>query len=400
MSLIWGTGRNLTNGAVRFVTRRSAFVIAVLVACGSFALALTAGVMIGRAWPKSDAAAQSGDSRVRRDYTIAELGKLNAVIEQMQPRLTRLASQVATLHDFETRLKTIKSLPRPVFASPALSASDLLGDDAGDDVILGGPDKKADRAQAAKGAGKAGSGKSQDAASEVRAKANEGNDDNPASVGTPGKPGESTNDKASDAAVITGGIIGEITGQGGPSLPPRRCDELISERVRDAVAIHQQIGCLVATLAALEQETTMHVANWESFPGRMPVDGAHFGSPFGNRVDPFTHHLSFHPGVDLVAMAGTPILAAAGGRVIHAGPENGYGNAVEIDHGNGLITRYGHASRLVVQEGELVLPRQHIADIGSTGRSTGPHLHFEVLVNGAPVDPADYLALFMEPSHG
>jgi murein DD-endopeptidase MepM/ murein hydrolase activator NlpD len=391
MSLIWGTGRNLTNGAVRFVTRRGAFVIAVLVACGSAALALTAGVMIGRAWPKSDAAAQSGDSRVRRDYTIAELGKLNAAIEQMQPRLTRLASQVATLHDFETRLKTIKTLPRPVFASPALSASDLLGDDAGDEVIVGGAGNKADRAQARKDAAKAG-GKDHGAASEVPAKANEGNDDIPASDGKPGKPGETKNDKASDTAVITG--------EGGPSLPPRRCDELTSERVRDAVAIHQQIGCLVATLAALEQETTMHIANWESFPGRMPVDGAHFGSPFGNRVDPFTRHLSFHPGVDLVAMAGTPILAAAGGRVIHAGPEGGYGNAVEIDHGNGLITRYGHASRIDVQEGDLVLPRQHIADIGSTGRSTGPHLHFEVLVNGAPVDPADYLALFMEPSHG
>ncbi|MPW20984.1 peptidoglycan DD-metalloendopeptidase family protein [Paraburkholderia sp. CNPSo 3157] len=385
MSFIWGTGRNLTNGAVRFVTRRTAFVIAVLVACGSCALALTAGVMIGRAWPKRDAAAQSGDSRVRRDYTIAELGKLNAAIEQMQPRLTRLASQVATLHDFETRLKTIKTLPRPVFASPVLSASDVLGDD----VFVDGAGKKADRAQAAKGAGKAGGGKDHEAASEVRAKAGEDNDDNPAS---PGKPGETKNGKASDAAAITG--------EGGPSLPPRRCDELASERARDAVAIHQQIGCLVATLAALEQETTMHVANWESFPGRMPVDGARLGSPFGNRVDPFTHHLSFHPGVDLVAMAGTPILAAAGGRVIHAGPENGYGNAVEIDHGNGLITRYGHASRLDVQEGDLVLPRQHIADIGSTGRSTGPHLHFEVLVNGAPVDPADYLALFMEPSHG
>jgi murein DD-endopeptidase MepM/ murein hydrolase activator NlpD len=132
----------------------------------------------------------------------------------------------------------------------------------------------------------------------------------------------------------------------------------------------------------------------------MPVDGARFGSPFGNRFDPFTHRLSFHPGVDLVAMTGTPILAAAGGRVIHAGPESGYGNAVEIDHGNGLITRYGHASKIVAQEGDLVLPRQHIADVGSTGRSTGPHLHFEVLVNGAPVDPTDYLALFMGPSHG
>jgi murein DD-endopeptidase MepM/ murein hydrolase activator NlpD len=101
-----------------------------------------------------------------------------------------------------------------------------------------------------------------------------------------------------------------------------------------------------------------------------------------------------------VAPAGTPILAAAGGRVIFAGPKGGYGNAVEIDHGNGLMTRYGHASRILVHEGELVLPLQHVADIGTTGRSTGPHLHFEVLVNGAAVDPAAYLALFGANAHG
>jgi murein DD-endopeptidase MepM/ murein hydrolase activator NlpD len=132
----------------------------------------------------------------------------------------------------------------------------------------------------------------------------------------------------------------------------------------------------------------------------MPADGARFGSPFGNRSDPFTHRLSFHPGIDLVAKTGTPIMAAAGGRVVFAGEKAGYGNAVEIDHGNGLMTRYGHASRIVAHVGDLVLPRQHIADVGSTGRSTGPHLHFEVLVNGAPVNPVDYLALFAPAPHG
>jgi hypothetical protein len=376
MSLIWGTGKSLTNGSVRFVTRHTALTVAALVACCSSALALTAGIVIGRDHPKRNAALQASDSRVARDYTIAELGKLNAAIEQMQPRLTQLASQVATLHDFETRLKTIKSLPRPVFAPPVLSASDVLGDDAGDDVTDVARQKTGKSRPSAKGGASA--------APKHDADAPEG-----PSTGSPaGQP----IDKASEAAAESG--------EGGPSLPPRRCDELIGHPARDALAIHDQIACLVTTLSALEQETTPHVANWESFPGRMPVDGARFGSPFGNRVDPFTHHLSFHPGVDLVAPPGTPILAAAGGRVVHTGPQGGYGNAVEIDHGNGLITRYGHASKIVVQEGDLVLPRQHIADVGSTGRSTGPHLHFEVLVNGAPVDPTDYLALFMGPSHG
>jgi len=376
MSLLWGTGKSLTNGSVRFVTRHTALTIPALVACGSSALALTAGIVIGRDHPKRDASTQASDNRVARDYTIAELGKLNAAIEQMEPRLTQLASQVATLHDFETRLKTIKTLPRPVFAAPVLSASDVLGDDAGDDVT----DVAAQKTKKA--------GPSPKGGARVAPKHDADDHDGPS---TP-KPAEQPVDKASEAAAENG--------EGGPSLPPRRCDELTGHPAHDALAIHEQIACLVTTLSALEQEATLHVANWESFPGRMPVDGARFGSPFGNRVDPFTHHLSFHPGVDLVALPGTPILAAAGGRVIHAGPQGGYGNAVEIDHGNGLITRYGHASKIVVQEGDLVLPRQHIADVGSTGRSTGPHLHFEVLVNGAPVDPTDYLALFKGPSHG
>jgi murein DD-endopeptidase MepM/ murein hydrolase activator NlpD len=191
-------------------------------------------------------------------------------------------------------------------------------------------------------------------------------------------------------------------GAGGPALPPRRCsDQGAPWRSRaDAEHTREQLDCIAATLSALEQQTAAHAVAYAAFPGRMPVDGARFGSPFGNRSDPFTHRLSFHPGVDLVARTGTPILAAAGGRVVFAGEKAGYGNAVEIDHGNGLVTRYGHASRIVAHVGELVLPRQYIADVGSTGRSTGPHLHFEVLVNGAPVNPAGYLALFAPMPHG
>ncbi|WP_109479542.1 M23 family metallopeptidase [Paraburkholderia sp. C35] len=384
MSLIWGARKHLTNGSVRFVTRRTALTIGVVVACCSSALALTAGIVIGRDHPKRDAAAGQADSRIARDYTIAELGKLNAAVEQMEPRLTRLASQVATLHDFENRLKTIKTLPRPVFAAPVLSASDVLGDDAGDDVTDSAQKPAGKAALSAKHGGRTAAIVTHAADGRVTVHM-------PASEPS-GTPEEKTNDTTPDNA--------SDAGEGGPLLPPRPCDIPKGHDERSAAAIHDRIACLAATLSALEQETTLHVANWESFPGRMPVDGARFGSPFGNRIDPFTRRLSFHPGVDLVALTGTPILAAAGGRVIHAGPEAGYGNAVEIDHGNGLITRYGHASRVDVQEGDLVLPRQHIADVGSTGRSTGPHLHFEVLVNGAPVDPTDYLALFMGPSHG
>ena len=153
-------------------------------------------------------------------------------------------------------------------------------------------------------------------------------------------------------------------------------------------------------MTVLEREAVAHANAWASIPGRAPIDGARFSSSFGNRMDPFNSHLGFHSGIDLAAPNGTPILATAGGRVIYAGEKSGYGQVVEIDHGNGLVTRYAHASRLAVREGELVLPRQHIADVGSTGRSTGPHLHMEVLENGSPINPAGYMALFAEPADG
>lgn len=202
-------------------------------------------------------------------------------------------------------------------------------------------------------------------------------------------------------ASATDAATADADGEGGPLLPPRRCVEAATQSERhDAAATLQQLDCITATLSALQQEIDAHEVAYSAFPGRMPAEGARFGSPFGNRTDPFTHRLSFHPGVDLVAPTGTPILAAAGGRVIFEGPKGGYGNAVEIDHGNGLVTRYGHASRILVHEGDLVLPHQHVADVGSTGRSTGPHVHFEVLINGSPVDPTAYLALFGAYPHG
>ncbi len=184
---------------------------------------------------------------------------------------------------------------------------------------------------------------------------------------------------------------------GGPELPPRPCqaaDARPEPRNRS-----NELDCLATTLGALEQDAAQHEAAWEAFPGRRPLAFGRTSSSFGNRLDPFNRHLSFHPGVDLVAPTGTPILAAAGGRVIHAGPMPGYGNTVEIDHGNGFITRYAHASKIEVRVGQQVEPRETIAEVGSTGRSTGPHLHFEVRVGGKPVDPEGYLALFAGDSH-
>jgi murein DD-endopeptidase MepM/ murein hydrolase activator NlpD len=99
-----------------------------------------------------------------------------------------------------------------------------------------------------------------------------------------------------------------------------------------------------------------------------------------------------HEGIDIGAPEGTPIYAAAAGTVIYAGWESGYGNLTVIDHGNGLATAYGHQSRLAVSSGQTVSRGQLIGNVGSTGHSTGPHLHFEVRVNGVPTNPLDYLS--------
>ena len=125
-------------------------------------------------------------------------------------------------------------------------------------------------------------------------------------------------------------------------------------------------------------------------PSIAPVDGP-IGSGFGFRTDPFTHRAALRTGLDFPAEPGTPILAAAGGVVLSAGPHPQYGLLVELDHGNGLVTRYAHTSRMLVRQGDLVKRGQRIADVGNTGRSTGPHLHFEVLVEGVQQNPARFL---------
>ena len=129
-----------------------------------------------------------------------------------------------------------------------------------------------------------------------------------------------------------------------------------------------------------------------AFPSRSPIPGVMISSKFGRRIDPFTRRLAQHSGIDYLAWYGTSIQASAGGRVKRAGPYGAFGKTVEIDHGDGLVTRYGHASRILVRVGDIVLPGQPIAAVGSTGRSTGPHLHFEILRDGKQVPPHLYLA--------
>jgi murein DD-endopeptidase MepM/ murein hydrolase activator NlpD len=128
---------------------------------------------------------------------------------------------------------------------------------------------------------------------------------------------------------------------------------------------------------------------WESIPTILPLDCARLTSHYGSRRDPFSGAHSSHHGLDLVADYGAPVRASASGTVVKAEWIRGYGRLVEVDHGNGIVTRYAHNSRLVVERGEQVRRGQVIARLGGTGRANAPHLHYEVLVNGRPVNPSE-----------
>ncbi|MDE2368725.1 MAG: M23 family metallopeptidase [Burkholderiales bacterium] len=132
-------------------------------------------------------------------------------------------------------------------------------------------------------------------------------------------------------------------------------------------------------------------------PSSAPLEGA-VGSGFGFRLDPFNARWALHQGLDFPAETGTPIRAAAGGIVVSRGVHPEYGNLLEIDHGNGLTTRYAHCSAIDVPLGAVVRRGQVVARVGTTGRSTGAHLHFEVLVDGVPQDPARFLAGHVPPA--
>lgn len=123
----------------------------------------------------------------------------------------------------------------------------------------------------------------------------------------------------------------------------------------------------------------------------MPIPGARITSVFGPRMHPIYQEMRTHDGIDFAAGTGTPIRASADGVVVYAGPRGGYGNATVIDHGNSLATLYAHQSAIHVSVGQQVLRNQAIGAVGSTGFSTGPHLHYEVRVQGVPVDPMRYL---------
>ena len=129
----------------------------------------------------------------------------------------------------------------------------------------------------------------------------------------------------------------------------------------------------------------------EAYPEGRPVTSGYISSRFGNRTDPFTGRAAFHKGVDFAGREGAKVVAVASGVVIWTGDRSGYGQMVEVNHGNGYVTRYAHNSESLVALGDTVKRGQEIALMGETGRATGPNLHFELLRNGRVVDPLPYI---------
>ena len=167
-------------------------------------------------------------------------------------------------------------------------------------------------------------------------------------------------------------------------MAPQALDAGVTQLERQFAASGKQLSVLEALLFNRELDKN-------ATPSRMPIVNSYITSGFGGRADPFGGGGAFHKGIDFKASVGDPVLTVADGVVSFAGVKSGYGNVVDVDHGNGYVTRYAHNSRLVVRVGDLVRVGQEIAKAGSTGRSTGAHVHFEVWENGSVVNPRKFL---------
>ncbi len=181
----------------------------------------------------------------------------------------------------------------------------------------------------------------------------------------------------------------DMPGRGGPLVyaKPLTEPELQGAIADLAKAIDERDDYLSVLEAKVLQQSVLK----GMLPNASPIQAAYNSSSYGWRIDPFNGNKAFHEGLDFTANTGTPIYAAADGIVVAAEQTPDYGNLVKVDHGSGLETRYAHASRLLVKVGERVVKGQKIAEVGSTGRSTGPHLHYEIRLNGNALDPRKYL---------
>lgn len=188
-------------------------------------------------------------------------------------------------------------------------------------------------------------------------------------------------------------MFNEVPGRGGAlsSVPSQNLS--LGDFTQQLDTLTRQLEDRGDKLGLLESMFTQESARKKLTPTKLPVEDAWYSSNFGWRIDPFTGQRAFHEGIDFMAEEGTPIYAAAAGVVVYSEIHPQYGNMIEIDHGNDLISRYAHASKRFVRVGDVVLRGTRIANVGKTGRATGAHLHFEVRQRGAARNPAQFLQL-------
>lgn len=201
-----------------------------------------------------------------------------------------------------------------------------------------------------------------------------------------------------------GGRLAKITGmnptefsfdkpaaQGGPLITSASSEILVGDLQRQLDSLTRVVSDRGDKLSALQTMLMQNQLSQKLLPSVAPVKEGWYSSNFGWRVDPFNGQSAMHEGVDYVVPEGTPIYASAGGVVSYADNHPSYGNMVEIEHGNDIITRYAHASKVLVKVGQVVRRGEKIAEVGSTGRSTGNHLHFEIRYKGSAQNPVRFL---------
>lgn len=188
-------------------------------------------------------------------------------------------------------------------------------------------------------------------------------------------------------------MFGQTPGQGGAASSIPSKDLSFGDLSGQLELLTRQVDDRGDKLGVLESLLTHDRARKKLIPTVLPVLAGWHSSNYGWRIDPFNGQQAFHEGVDFIADSGTAINAAAGGVVVYADYHPHYGNMVEVDHGNDLVSRYAHASKLLVRVGDVVLSGAKIAEVGRTGRATGTHLHFEVRHRGVPQNPTQFLRL-------
>lgn len=179
--------------------------------------------------------------------------------------------------------------------------------------------------------------------------------------------------------------------QGGPETEDSDKAMQVGDFVKSLQELTAQIEDRGQKLSVLEDMMMNRNLQAEVMPAGRPINRGWLSSFFGLRTDPFTGHRAHHSGVDFAGKLGSDIVSVGAGVVTYAGHRSGYGNLVEINHGSGYATRYGHCQEILVKVGDTIQKGQVVAKMGSTGRSTGPHVHFEVRKNGRAVNPKRYI---------